>query len=133
MELKDKLALTGLNLVDQPEKPLLNLYGIEDLKELALPVCKVANNIINKKSLPANLGIVMDLPAAISGIENVGKEILDMSPDEFIAFSNFIKDNIKFEGDAHKYEEIVEDITVHVLGLALCIIRAMRLKDDNKE
>jgi len=116
-----KLEAVNMNLVEVSEKPALNVYGIEELKDLLRIVCGVVNSAVNKKGLSGYLGLLVDLPSAISGIDKVKDEILDITQDELLDLENFIKECLDFDND--NLEEIVEDILVNALGLAYTIAK----------
>ena len=125
MKVSTKERLESMNIVmastDETVKPLLNSRGIEELKELSVPICGVVNTIVNKKSWASLIGLLPGLPAAISGVEDVSEEILNMTEEEFVEFTDFLKEQLNF--DDEKIEVVVEDIAIHTLGLFLAIMK----------
>lgn len=126
------LKARNLQLVPTTEKPVLDLYGIDNVKEVANVVCQVANSAVNKVPLAGYLPILPALFPAIDDFDKVDDELLDMTEEEFGELKAYIANKLDFEGEADVFEELVEDLAIHVLGIVIAIIRYGKLKAQQK-
>lgn len=124
-----KVEAKGMEKVNQPSKPLTGFYGIQNIKEVASPICGLINTIINKKGLIGFIGIIPDIYPAYDDFEMVDDELLDMSEEEFIELKTHIQNKLVFEGSAAQYEEIAEEVAVLVLRTIVVAIKILRIKN----
>lgn len=135
IELKSKTANEGLKAlgvtlipVDKVAGPTLNLFGIEETKDVAIALCGIVNSMVNKAHWTKYLGLVPDIVAAAVGIEKVPSEIIDITDEEFEELKVTIKMKLDFEGPAAELEEIAENIAVHVIGIVLQVVKIVELR-----
>lgn len=119
----------NLSITMQPTpNRLTGFYGIENIKEVATPICGLINTAVNKKGLVGIIGIIPDIYPAYDDFEFVDEEFLDMDEEEFVSLTNHIKSKLVFEGTAQQYEEVAEDVAVVVLRMILVAIKIIRIK-----
>lgn len=118
----------GMVLVNQPSKLLSGIYDIENLKEVATPICGLINTAINKKGLIGIIGILPDIYPAYNDFEFVDDEFLDMDESEFEELKAHIASKLVFQGTPHQYEEISEEAALAVIRVVLVAIKILRIK-----
>jgi hypothetical protein len=105
-----------------PPKTVIQLFGIEETKDVARVFCLTANNLVNGESF---LSIEFGKAAiqAGSGIKEVRNELLDLDAKEAIELYEFVADNLKFKNpDQQKVEILAEKITSAVLTVIAGIV-----------
>lgn len=103
--------------------------GIKEVQDLLIFVCKLAEGFVktlddkkfNVLELVNFVPAVTALPAAISGIEDIPAELVDMDDAEREELLAAIAD--EFDIDADEVEEFVEDALGVVLSLVQLILR----------
>ena len=97
-------------------KPELNVYTIEETKDAVKALCALGNAInasladdgkISFGDYPKFIGPVLALPAAISGIGDVPKELADLAPEEKEELVQLVKDELEL---GEKSEAVTEKI-----------------------
>jgi hypothetical protein len=121
-EMKEKIKEQVKNepLIQYPTiKPELNMYGIEELKDAVKAVCSLGNAIaasladdgkITLGDATKFIGVVIQLPAAISGIGEVPKELADLTEQEKLEIITIVEDTLDV-GDR------AEEVTVRILNI----------------
>jgi hypothetical protein len=126
----NSVTARGMETVSQPSKGLSGIYGIENLKEVATPICGLINTAINKKGIIGIIGIIPDIYPAYDNFAFVDDEFLDMDESEFEELKEHIKAKLVFDGTAAQYEAISEEATIAVIRVVLVAIRILRLKKE---
>lgn len=100
-------------------KPELNMYGIEQTKDAVIAVCALGNAIseslqddgkIGLGDLPKFINPVVKLPAAISGIGEVPKELDDLMPEEKQELVELVQEELELG-------EKSEEVTTRILNI----------------
>jgi hypothetical protein len=100
-------------------KPELNMYSIEETKDAVKAICAIGNGVaaaladdgkITIGDFPKFIGPLMKLPAAITGIGEVPKELNDLTAEEKDEIIQIVKDELEVELKA-------EEITTRILNI----------------
>lgn len=120
MEEKIKEQIKNEPLKQYPTiKPERNMYGIEETKDAVKAICGIGNAVaasladdgkITLGDYPKFIGPVISLPAAISGIGEVPKELADLTPEEKAELIALVQDELEV-GDR------AEEVTVKILNI----------------
>lgn len=125
---KAKLKMMGVTLVPVPLNPVLNLFDMQNTKEVATVICGIMNTAVTKKGLTGYLSVLPDLWPAYQDIGMVDNELLDMNEEEFIELKEHIKTKLDFEGTNDAIEELAEEIAMHVIGIVVATIKYAQIK-----
>lgn len=116
--LKEKIK--GEKLKKYPTiKPELNMYGIEETKDAIKAICGIGNAVsaaladdgkITFSDYPKFIGPIIKLPAAISGIAEVPKELSELTEQEKQELIDLV------EGELEVGEK-AEEVTVKILNI----------------
>lgn len=119
-KLKAEAKAKGENLKQYPTiKPELNMYGIEETKDAVKAICGIGNAVaasladdgkITFSDYPKFIGPVISLPAAISGIGEVPKELDDLTEEEKLELISFVESELNVG-------ERAEEVTVRILNI----------------
>lgn len=100
-------------------KPELNMYGIEETKDAVIAICGLGNAVaasladdgkITLSDYPKFIGPVISLPAAITGIGEVPKELNDLTAEEKAELIELVKEKLDVG-------ERAEEVTVKILNI----------------
>ena len=100
-------------------KPELNMYGIEETKDAVKAICGIGNAVaasladdgkITFSDYPKFIGPVISLPAAISGIGEVPKELADLTEEEKMELIALVESELNVG-------ERAEEVTVRILNI----------------
>lgn len=95
------------------------MYGIEELKDAVKAVCSLGNAIaasladdgkITLGDATKFIGVVISLPAAISGIQEVPKELADLTEEEKLEIITLVETELEVGDKA-------EEVTVKILNI----------------
>lgn len=101
-------------------KPELNMYAIEELKDVVKSLCALGNGInealkddgkITFGDLPKFVGFAISLPASISGISQVPLELSELTEEEKTELITFAKEELNLG-------EHSEEVVVKILEIA---------------
>lgn len=119
-KLKEKAKAEADRLKQYPTiKSELNMYGIEETKDAVIAVCALGNAIassleddgkVTLGDLPKFINPVVKLPAAISGIGEVPKELADLTDEEKEELVALV------EGELEVGEK-AEEVTTRILNI----------------
>jgi hypothetical protein len=116
--LQDKVKNETLSTIPTI-KPERNMYGIEELKDAVKAVCSLGNAIaasladdgkITLGDATKFIGVVIQLPAAISGIGEVPKELADLTEAEKLEIIALVESELEV-GDR------AEQVTIKILNI----------------
>ena len=120
MEEKIKEQIKNETLIKYPTiKPERNMYGIEETKDAVKAICALGNAVsasladdgkITFGDYPKFIVPVISLPAAISGIGEVPKELADLTEEEKLELIALVQDELEV-GDR------AEEVTVRILNI----------------
>jgi hypothetical protein len=100
-------------------KPELNMYGIEETKDVVKAICGLGNAIaasladdgkITFSDYPKFIGPLISLPAAISGIGEVPKELKDLTEEEKQELIDLVRSELNVG-------ERAEEVTIRILNI----------------
>jgi len=118
-KIKNNIKNTPLNQYPTI-KPELNMYNIEETKDVLKSLCGLGNAVaasladdgkITLSDYPKFIGPVISLPAAISGIQEVPKELADLTEQEKQELIDFVESELEVG-------EKAEEVTVRLLKIA---------------
>ena len=103
----------------QTIKPERNMYGIEETKDAVIAICALGNAVaasladdgkITLSDYPKFISPIISLPAAITGIGEVPKELNDLTEKEKLELIALVRDKLDV-GDR------AEEVTVRILNI----------------
>jgi hypothetical protein len=103
------------------------MAGISELKDVVKFGIGVGEALADGVQL-SDLGALLELPNAISGISSVPEELSDLDDEERIELINYIRD--EFDLPDEKVEEFVEDSLALVIAIHKLIVKFKDLKED---
>jgi len=130
----NKLEVMGVQLLEKTDSvasPIVDIYDIHNMKEVATVLCGLANTAVNKQGITGYLSILPDVYPAIADFDQIDEEILDMTIDEWEELKSHIRTELDFAGSPNAYEGCVENIAIHVIGLVKEFIRYGQIKAKN--
>lgn len=118
-QIKDSLDKKPIQPTIKIKKPELNMYGIEETKDAVKAICGIGNGIsaaladdgkITLGDYYKFIGPLMKLPAAITGIGEIPKELADLTKEEKLELIALVESELEVGDKA-------EEVTVRILNI----------------
>lgn len=122
----DNLKKISINIsseIEVPKKPLLDLFGVVETKELLSAVCGTVNLVISKNGVMSYVSMIPTYLIAYTGSDQILSELLDMTPEEYINIKTHVGSELRFPANDTNFEKLVEDVTYHGLGLLVSVLQ----------
>jgi len=127
-------AQLGINVVnkevrtmlDEPLKPITNLYGSGNIKDVIALLCGLVNTAARKAGVTSYLGLLPDVFAAVSGFNLVLEEVVDLTEAELTELKQFATNKLDLPDAQDELEKLAEGIVYHSLGILMIVVKYFR-------